>query len=71
MLHNVDVGWERSEPIKLVYKQIPISNVLAVTNSHEVFLQRRRGRNRFRLTKTIYMKLKHYYIRNNAIIISY
>jgi len=27
--HNVDVGWERSEPIKLVYKQIPTSNVLA------------------------------------------
>jgi hypothetical protein len=36
MLHNVDVGWERSEPIELVYKQIPISNVLAVANSHEV-----------------------------------
>mgnify|MGYP000661895966 len=28
--HNVDGGWERSEPIELVYKKLPLSNVLAV-----------------------------------------
>jgi hypothetical protein len=37
MLHNVDGGWERSEPIELVYKKLPLSNVLAVADSHEVF----------------------------------
>ena len=36
MLHNVDGGWERSEPIELVYKKLPLSNVLAVHDSHEV-----------------------------------
>jgi hypothetical protein len=30
MLHNVDGGWERSEPIELVYKKLPLSNVSAV-----------------------------------------
>ena len=35
--HNVDGGWERSEPIELVYKKLPLSNVLAVADSHEVF----------------------------------
>ena len=28
--HNVDGGWERSEPIELVYKKLPLSNVSAV-----------------------------------------
>ena len=37
--HNVDGGWERSEPIELVYKKLPLSNVLAVADSHEVFQQ--------------------------------
>ena len=48
--HNVDGGWERSEPIELVYKKLPLSNVLAV-QTHMKFSLRRRGRKRFRLTK--------------------
>jgi hypothetical protein len=27
---DVDGGWERSEPIELVYKKLPLSNVSAV-----------------------------------------
>ena len=34
--YDVDVGWERSEPIKLVYNIITYFRVLAVTNSHDV-----------------------------------
>ena len=33
--HNVDGGWERSEPIELVYKKLPLSNVSGA-DSHEV-----------------------------------
>jgi hypothetical protein len=52
-----------------VYKQLPTSNVSAGADSHEAHFEIRWDRNRFRLTETIYMKLKHYYIRNNAIIL--
>ena len=38
MLHNVDGGWERSEPIELVYKKLPLSNVLAdATHMKRIF----------------------------------
>jgi len=37
-----------------------------VANSHEAIFEIRWDRNRFRLTETIYMKLKHYHFRDNA-----
>ena len=68
MLHmSTQVGKGQS-PLYFVYKQLPTSNVSAGADSHEAHFEIRWDRNRFRLTETIYMKLKHYYIRNNAFV---
>jgi len=54
-----------------VYKQLPTPMSWLVQTHMKRIFKIRRDRNRFRLTETIYMKLKHYYIRNNAFISLY
>ena len=58
LVYDVDVGWERSEPMELCINQTPTSIVSAGANSHEARNFFGWNPNRFRLTETIYMKLK-------------
>ena len=61
---STQVGKGQS-PLYFVYKQLPTSNVSAGADSHEAHFEIRWDRNWFRLTETIYMKLKHYHLRDN------
>ena len=55
IVHDVDVGWERLEPI--VQQINTYFQVSAGADSHEEHKRkRRRNRKWFRLTETIYMK---------------
>ena len=58
LVYDVDVGWERSEPMELCINQTPTSIVSAGANSHEARNFFGWNRKWFRLTETIYMKLK-------------
>ena len=54
LFRDVDVGWERSEPMN--NSANTYFQVLAVANSHDA--EKGGTKNRFRLTETIYMILK-------------